>query len=152
MQGITMFKTDSGKLFTEEADAIKWEGLCAEVKEVMRPLGKKPADPDCNFANGDGFIQHDPGLRDHLSHALVQLAKAYRPRFGQEGGIDYTRDTTVNSIVGRALCDSDLTVVYRAWSRLMCIDSLGREWGQSYYAYYPDNGKHRVIKNSQEIN
>jgi hypothetical protein len=32
--------------------------------------------------------------------------------------------------------------IARAWSRIACIDSLGREWEQPHYGRHPDQAPH----------
>lgn len=136
MQAITKIQAVDGKLFDSEADCIKHEKMIEEIKSVMSMLNPVPT--DCEFLNGDGFVQQDISI---VSKAMVRIVDI--------AGIE-KRPEFINNpfacrfgIIGRFIDDSGNANLWRAWSRFMNMDHLGREWGQSYFARYPEKGKQK---------
>lgn len=82
-----------------------------------------------SFANGGGYIQHDP---EKVKQAKENLLVYSNRRFKTNYGFDF---------IGRVMQDSGLIVMYNLWHRLSCVDKYGREWGQPYYAIHPKEGK-----------
>ena len=136
MQTITKIKAIDGKLFDNEEDCIKHEKMIEEIKDAMSTLNPVPT--DCDFSNGDGFIQQD----------ITTVAKAM-VRIVEIAGIDkkpeFENDPFAYrfGIIGRFIDDGGNIQLWSAWSRFMNMDHLGREWGQSYFARNPAEGKQK---------
>lgn len=112
---VTRYQTSDGALFEREQDAIaRMDELEARdaVEALLRPL---PSDDGCAFANGDGFVQQ-------TTKAILALSEYVYKHGGHRSA-------------------SEHPVASKLQYRLHCIDKLGREWGQPYYAAHPEDGK-----------
>lgn len=125
---LTKYEAEDGALFDSEIECTKHERLVKELKAIMKPLGKKPKDPGCRFANGDGYIQHD--LED-VEKAKQDLLNLFNRGQKEKMGFSY---------LGRYLNDN-MSPAYDEWLRLYSVDVHGREWGQPFYAQNPGKGK-----------
>lgn len=136
MQAITKIQACDGKLFDNEADCVKYEKTIAEIKDVMSTL--KPVPTDCDFSNGDGFIQQEIPTVANAMVRIVEIA-------GIEKKPEFINDPFACrfGIIGRFIDDGGNTHLWRAWSRFMNMDHLGREWGKSFFAHHPEEGKQR---------
>ena len=136
MQAITKIRAVDGKLFDNEADCIKHEKMIEEIKHTMSTLNTIPT--DCKFANGDGFIQQDIST---VSKAMVRIADIA----GIKKKPEFINDPFACrfGVIGRFIDDGDNVHLWRAWSRFMNMDYLGRELGQSYFARNPEKGKQK---------
>lgn len=105
----------------------------------MSELAPLPNDKGCGFSNGDGFVQHNKvALRKVQINLLKEMKKHINHHWIQQT-ID---DENVHpSYVGRLVGDYGISPLNKAWYRFMCIDKLGREWGQPYFATNPDKAK-----------
>lgn len=135
MNEITQYKADDGSIWAKSEDAAKRDAEHAKMETVMRPLGARYDDPrNCDYQNGDGYVQHDPDTVRRVKTALIELSRPLLPTGWAE------RQTKPLVEIGadwfnRFIDDSG--PVSRAWSRLNTIDGQGREWGQPYYATHP---------------
>lgn len=136
MQAITKIQAVDGKLFDNEADCVKHEKMIEEIKATMSTLNPIPT--DCEFSNGDGFIRQDIST---VSKAMVHIADIA----GIEKRPEFINDPFACrfGIIGRFIDDGGNAHLWRAWSRFMNMDHLGREWGQSYFARNPEKGKQK---------
>jgi len=144
---ITQYKTKDGTVFSAKAKADKHEKLCDEINAAMKPLGPLPKDgrhkfTDCDFVGGKGYLSHNPSVVLQVRIGLVKIAGRFHGWFKQHKA----EDIHSHSVAGRYLSDGGPSVLYTAWSRLMCIDDQGREWGQPYFALNPNKGKQQVFK------
>lgn len=125
---VTKYVSEDGVSFDTAKACTEHEKLVKTLSAIMAPLGKKPKDPGCVFANGGGYIQH----------SLEDVAKA---RQGLLNLFNKGRKESMGfSFLGRYLDDSG-SIAYSEWVRLYCIDERGREWGQPFYAITPGKGK-----------
>jgi hypothetical protein len=135
MKTIKKFQADDGTEFTKESDCIAHEALCAEIDEIMRKLPNRPDDSGCKFSNGYGFLQHDPKTFWAVRDELLRIGNRLIPHKWFDQALE---DRTAHpSWVGRLIGESSRPLD-RAWSRIMCVDSNLREWGQPFYANNPD--------------
>ena len=136
MQTIIKIQACDGELFDNEADCVKHEKMIAAIKDTMSTL--KPVPNDCNFSNGDGFIQQE--IRT-VANAMVRIVEIA----GIEKKPEFINDPFACrfGIIGRIIDDSGSAHVWSAWSRFMNMDHFGREWGQSYFARNPEKGKQK---------
>ena len=143
MQSITKFKAIDGKEFDSENECLDYENLINNVSSIMNELFPLPNNDNCSFLNGNGFIQHDKQiLRKVKINLLEEITKHIKHEWIQQT-ID---DENVHpSFVGRLIGDVGITPLIKAWDRFMCIDKVGREWGQPYFASNPDKGKQICI-------
>jgi len=98
--------------------------------EAMAVLGPKHEEEGCQFANGHGYLWHDPASVEIARKALTEIT---------ESRID-------GSCNLRAVCDSGLACLNSAWCRVRSISADGREWGQIYYANNPSEGEQICIE------
>ncbi len=137
METITKYKAIDGKEFTDKDECIKYEILIERVNSIMKLIPESPRSSD--FANGSGFIQHNPQSLKNVKISLLTICKEYI----DHKWIDQTiNDPTVDpSWVSRLLGDYGINPLYYAWNRFNCIDKDNREWGQPYFATHPEKAK-----------
>ena len=137
MEVITKFKAVDGKEFIHQHECMAYEVLIMQVDKIMSVLPYIPK--DCDFANGDGYIQHDTKQLRVVEIEILKLCKKHIKHHWIQQSID--NELMHKSYVGRLLGDYDIRPLNNAWYRLMCIDKMGREWGQAYYANNPTAGQ-----------
>ncbi len=162
---LTKYKALDGSFFNDESECIKYDELVKKVNKIMEPIGSPVKDEGCSFANGEGYIQRNLGK---VNRAKIELTKLGNEYFLQQS-IDYinsdkwinysgkTREQAIKDrkaenpysfdFIGRVMDDSGNKILYSSWTRLICIDNKGREWGQPYYAFNPTKGKQIEFKN-----
>ena len=151
MRKIQRFQAKDGSEFKTEAECIAYEELCDEVSKVMKTLPPLPKDTGCNFANGNGYIQHDAGKLEIARVAILKIGQrsAKDPPWLQQT-ID---DPTIHpSWASRLISEACPSPVRDAWYRFQCIDKKNREWGQPYYANNPDEagGQYEIVSSVRE--
>jgi hypothetical protein len=137
MRTVTRYVANDGSEWptAKEAD---WRDAEARVAdEALEILGPRP--DLLGFTNGNGYMQHDPSDVLKVRSYLVEAAKLFVPGFSDIFARPI-EDLHPHGIVGRILSDRG-GPLDRAWSRLMCIDGEGREWGQPYFALNPGQGE-----------
>lgn len=139
MQSITKFKAIDGKEFNNENECLNYENLIKRVNEIMNVLPQLPNEENCNFLNGDGFIQHDKKILQKVRIELLEEIKQHIKHKWVQQTID--DENAHPSYVGRLIDEYQINPLSKAWHRFMCIDKLGREWGQPYFASNPGKGK-----------
>lgn len=142
MEKITKFKAIDGSEFYEESKCRDYETLIAEVEQIMSAFPPLPQNDGCKFANGGGYIQHSKENFDSVKAALLDVAG----RFCSHRWIEQTKaDPSVHlSWAARLIGETGLRPLENAWNRLMCIDTLYREWGQPYFASNPEKAEQQV--------
>lgn len=141
MKPITKWQADDGAEFNSQAECATYEVLCREVDGIMARLPVRPDDTGCRFSNGHGYLQHDPAAWLSVQRDLARIGRRYFEEQSGRRHFDYVIDAgkpMVHTLAGRLVNDGCPAPVWRAWSRLMCVDSRFREWGQPYYALHPD--------------
>lgn len=148
IQTVTKYRATDGSEWATIEEAVKRERLIAGVRVAMNPLVPCPDAPD--FSNGmHGYIQQDKAVVRSVTEALIAIADGTADEPGplrwwfdsQEKDHGKRPGAEVHpSWFGRIL-DGAHQPLDRAFYRLCCIDSQGREWGQSYFANNPDEGK-----------
>lgn len=128
MEAITKYKALDGKIFDNKEDCIKYDELVSNVRIIFKSIRENP--DDIRFSNGGGYIQHDSSPVEAIKVELLKLTNKY-----------FNKKYTDFLHLGRLLDDSGCNVLYRAYTRLVSIDSTYREWGQPYYALNPSKGK-----------
>ena len=104
-----------------------------------RCLDDFPRPSDMGFANGRGYIQHDPAMMEELFFGLVEITKKFAPAAGSVFE-KRSADIQANGIASLPFCarfgyECGVPAIENAWSRLYCIDlALAREWGQPAFA------------------
>jgi hypothetical protein len=147
MKTIKIYETDSGVRFDTVAECTDYEQLEWRVKVIMDALPERP--DGCDFANGDGCVQHD---RDALHTAKIELlesAKAYTDHKWIQQTIDDPEGCHISYAL-RILSDcSKATPIYYALRRFDSIDSRFREWGQPYYSNNPHEAESQRVLNGR---
>lgn len=143
MQVTIKYKAIDGIEFNKEVECLDYEALIYRVQDIMSQLPVMPEQDNCNFSNGHGFIQHDKKLLRLVQLNLLEEIK----RKINHPWIQQTIDDEKihHSYVGRLLGDYNINPLSKAWYRFSCIDDLGREWGQPYFANNPDKGEHLCL-------
>jgi hypothetical protein len=143
MKAITKYQANDGAEFKTAEECEKHEVLVARIDEIMSQLPPTPKDDGCRFANGHGYIQHDPLTFIKVRNELLDLgAEQFSDGFSYKSWFAETKaGTRHNSWVGRLLDDNGVRPLSRAWYRIMATDELAREWGQIYYALNPGKGE-----------
>lgn len=143
MQAIQKFRADDGAEFRSEAECVAHEALCAEIDEVVSLLPPRPKDDGCNFANGDGYIQHDPMKFGRVREALLRIANRLYPHKWFDQAL--AKPNEVHSSYPARLIDETSRPLATAWYRVSCTDNKFREWGQPYYANNPSEAKEQHV-------
>lgn len=139
---MTVYVAADGTRWDAEQDAVDRDNLCRVIDEAMAPLGARHnAEGNCDYENGQGYVQHDPATVKGVKLALLPITRKIIPKW-------FDDQIHVHRI---AWPDGFLAVntswfcrfveygpVNEAWERLGCIDTLGREWGQPAFAREPD--------------
>jgi len=142
---ITEYVAKDGAVFRDRNECILHEELVDELEVIMSKLPPKPDDPDCRFANGHGYIQHDKETFIEAKNDILQLILSLvnnenikknwiTPTIEQKWGECHP------SWVSKAVSDCCPRIVNSAWRRFSCTDKEFREWGQPYFADNPDKG------------
>lgn len=142
MKPIKVYVANDGSRWDDPSKAEERDALIVEIEDIMAPLGPRPKDQGCHFANGAGYIQRDAVTVANVRAALLVPTKRVLKwwwddqveRFGKE-------PTEAHGSWYQRMLDGSHAPVDRAWSRLCCIDEQSREWGQQYYAKNPEKGK-----------
>ena len=142
MKTVTMYEAADGSRYTKAKQATIRDMIIEKVEEAMAPLGPQFKDEGCHFANGRGWIKHDPAKVKEVKRALIEVGKGplgwwYDKQLKLHGKTLDDLMTCHGSWFGRML-DGSCAPLERAWSRMCCITEDGREFGQPYYAANPD--------------
>lgn len=148
MKQIAKWKADDGAEFNDEAACAAYESLCAEVAGVMARLPPRPDDAGCRFSNGHGYLKHDPVVWLGVQRDIARIGRRSFTDECATRHFNFVIDGDKplgHTMIGRFIDDGCPRPVYRAWSRLMCVDQEYREWGQPYYALHPDQAEHVAL-------
>lgn len=142
MKQIIKWQAEDGSEFTDMAECLSYESLCAQVADVMAAFPPKPENDGCSFSNGGGFLQlSEAVVKDVRLKLLDIVATKISHRW-----VDESRDMRVDaSYVDRLLGDYGIRPLCRAWSRISCIDKQWREWGQPFFANNPGEGTQKML-------
>lgn len=124
---ITKFQASDGRQFNTETECQLYEDQVLYLKRIIAFMGESVG--DCEFQNGEGYIQHDI---EKIKQARKEFTILANHKHGTSYGFGF---------IGRVLDDSGDDLFYSAWGRLSCVDANGREWGQAFYANNPTEGK-----------
>jgi hypothetical protein len=137
----TIYKANDGSIWDRREQAERRDTLLGDIATALLPLGERPDDGD--FANGEGYVQHEPLSVRVTKKALLHLAMLNIRGYDHIWLAD-PDSIHASGIAGRIIDDCNEPLA-RAWFRLMCIDGESREWGQPYYALHPEQGTHFVV-------
>lgn len=139
MQAITNYQAEDGSIWKTAKEAEDRDSLIASVNEIMQPLGERPSDTD--FANGGGYIQHTIDVLVKAHAALAALYLQRNPDVHFNSGV---HEIPASNFV--RWLDGTCAPLEIAFTRLWCVDTLNREWGQVYFANHPTEGKQEEWK------
>lgn len=122
MEVITIFKAWDGKRFNTQAECERYEDVIYQVRVIEGRLRPRPS--DIKFANGGGYVLQN-----------ISTVEKARQDFN-----DLVQRLTGKSGPAMRYYIEDMPAVVSFWDRLYSTDSLGREWGQLYYALNPGTG------------
>lgn len=132
MKTVTKYQARDGREFACEETAKTHEGVLDRIDKIMSTLPARP--DDCEFSNGRGYIQHDWMAVTNAKNHIIDLWHG-----DEKIKLDAKMYPAPHSIIGRFFDDAN-SPLRDPWYRLMCIDPLGREWDQPYFALHPDCG------------
>lgn len=139
MKSITKYVADDGNEFASEADCRQYEAMCEQVQRAIGRLARKPDLTGREFENGGGYLQHDPNTVTEVRAELLRVANAAMPHRWFEQSL---ADPTANpSWVGHLIGKMGYLCLWKAWDRISCTRSDGREYGHPYFAAHPDEAK-----------
>ena len=135
METIQQYKSFCGKIFNTIEECNRYEVISKQVDNILETIeDSSKFDEGCNFTNGEGFIQHPANTYNILEKELVRLSNIW---FKAEDD----PFTCFNYYLGRYIDDSNMSCLNKLSYKLMCIDELGREYGQPYFKNNPDKCK-----------
>lgn len=127
------WEAPDGRVFTDRAAADEHGLQLAQVERILSGLRPRPKKMghgtytqqpiDAVWAARAEIVRHAPELEPWRTETLALIEKRTLPQ---------------HSVIGRALDGGDPFSL--AWSRLECIDAVGREWEQHYFALHPEKG------------
>lgn len=119
------YEAYDGQLFNSAPECLAHETLVAELRDIFSALPKLPKDPQCKFANGEGYIQHDAQTFNAVVKRFEALVHKTFP--GLKG------HTVATYGFWRTLDDNDS--LFYVWGQRLLNTSLKsyREYGQGYY-------------------
>lgn len=125
-------------------------GDISSIKDAYFDDSGSMVDSGSPFSSGIGYIQHDPEIVEKFAIAICEKAKTYFKSGDYDKHFDY-RPVNRYGFIGRLLDDcsssnKEFAKLSKYWSRLMCIDTEGREWGQPYFAMHKDGTKNCLNK------
>jgi len=139
MRVVQKYIADDGLEFSDEAACARYESVCAEVEQIMATLAAVPDLPSCEFANGAGYLQHDPATAKAARTALLAIANRIMPHKWFEQSI--TDESVHPSWAGRLIGEMNEKCMWKAWRRFECMTPDFREFGQSYFVSHPGEAK-----------
>lgn len=133
MKIIQKFESYCGKVFNTSEECLKYEEISKQVDVILSTLiDSRQYDEDCSFSNGKGFVQHPQNTYKILEKELLKLSNEwFKPK----------KFESVNFRLERYIEDSGITCLNKLSYKLMCIDELGREFGQVYYRNNPQDSE-----------
>ncbi len=138
METITKYKADDGREFLDAGECRTHEENCSLAENIMSEMCPRPGGTD--FANGSGYIQHEPSKVLEVRAKFLEFCKRYTTHKWIQESIDKGFEAHASwaaRIIGEAAPDT----IYKHWHRFSCIDSSGREWGQPFYADHPEKAE-----------
>ncbi len=143
MKIITKYVASDGEEFNSESSCAEHEQLIKWCDDLMKMLPELPKDDGCEFANGNGYIQHEKEIFETYRMAIL---KAAQDRIDHEWISQTITDDSIHpSWVGKLLYEHDYAPLYNVWIRVMNTDKDFREYGQGYYAANPHEAKGGAI-------
>lgn len=142
MKQIIKYEAFDGAVFGTEDDCRAYELMAARINAAMRSLPTRPESND--FANGDGYVQHDSASVHEAMVAVLNQAKNYSSHTSIPKSMEVGFPSRAG-IVGRIIDDCCPRPINKAWYRFMCMDNDYREWGQPFFALNPDKGEQKRI-------
>jgi hypothetical protein len=141
-----IYIANDGSEWDREKDAKYREKLCFDVKSILKNLFSRP--DCCDFTNGDlGYIQQDPKKVLLVKKELDKITRRACRSLNSIPGPESPSQCRISWIL-RYLEDNERYYpLLKAWTRLYCIDDKSREWGQPYYALYPEQAPNKKCKN-----
>lgn len=138
MKQITRYIAEDSTSFGSKQECSEYETLCERVKKIMSQLSEPPLDENCQFANGYGYIQHNPVVFRKVRNELLD---EFSTKIDHKWITQSKSDGAHPSWVGRLVSDYNIKAYYTAWHRIQCTDKDFREFGQVYYAEHPNEAE-----------
>lgn len=139
IQEVTRYQF-GGKDYKTLAEAERAQDIAGVIVDINGILAT-PVDEHCDFANGEGYVQHsEEGIKAYVIAVQAALCAFETPEIA---GLFAENP---RGFVQRVLDDCGSPFRSVVW-RLARIDADGREWGQIFYANNPSKGKVRPWPN-----
>lgn len=143
MKKVLNFESFDGVLFENEQDCLNHENMVNKFKALSARLKPIPENDGCKFANGNGFIQQHIAV---VSDVMVETAELAGLELNNYPKFTENPYACRHGIIGRIIDESGNRHACRLWSRFMCMDDSGCEWGQPYYTSHQEEAKCFEIK------
>lgn len=139
MKEVIKYVSVTGTEFNTKEECIEHENNYEKACEIIGKLEPIPINDNCSFANGSGYVQHNINNVISVRNEFLEFIKHYTTFKWIQETIDNPQFhlSWATRAIGDSCCPH---IIYGMWARFTCIDSLGREWGQQYYANNPDKG------------
>lgn len=143
---VIQYIANDGAVFQDAERCHEYEQLLDRVAPIEKMLETTVDISSCAFANGSGFVQHDPETFEQAKRMLLEIALE-RFTKSETGPYEWIKTTmerkwSDNSVhpswAARAIDEVCQQPIKRLYSRLYCTDSTYREWGQPYFADHPE--------------
>lgn len=135
MKTVSRYIADDGSEFATAESCQKYELLCAKVSALMSLLEPIPDLPSCSFANGAGYIKHNPAIAKQVKAGLLAAGNEI---MSHKLFLDADAHP---SYAGRLIDDMSEKCLRNAWHRFMCMTPDFLEYGQPYFANHPSEAK-----------
>jgi hypothetical protein len=129
MKTITKYEALDGTQFDTVAQCQRHENLITEIQRIMLPILPRP-----DSLIGDEYFQWNFPDVLKIQRSLIEVFE--RECFKDAATTRWRESTNIAgmSTVGRYMDECAPRVLNAAWHRIMCMDSLAREYSQPYFA------------------
>lgn len=144
MKRVQRFQTDDGKIFLDEAAAVKHEILLQAIDHAMSPLPPLSDGDRHLMTQGAAYRQHMVGSVLLARLAMIEIAKVQFASFFRSNPEWFEHSIQCSSsMLSRIIQDGD-SPLNTSWFRLICIDKQGREWEQPYFVSHPPSAARAI--------
>ncbi len=135
MKIIQVYEADDRSRWNTAEEAIERDFLIKKVELATAPLGVQ--DESTDFVNGKGYYQHSEVAIATTRRALWILTAPKLESWINTQKEKYGRSeeeiAALHPSGALRMLDGSHRPLEGAWTRFLCIDEQGREWGQPYY-------------------
>lgn len=148
MKEVIRYQSNDGAIFETRDRAVLRDMIIARVESIMRPLGNKLEFKDSQR----GWIQHSQASVMAVKCALLDLVRETTKTDGFAVFNHPNSEIQPLSIACRFIDERADEPIAIGWRRLCCIDNLGREHNQPFYAINGPEEDHVCIEDRSAAN